>query len=139
MAEPTSLWPEVFDAVAASATVLAAFGGAIAAARYGRRANVKIRAEAYVLGDRTIVAVRPSVQAVGLFSLHIDGKDSAVVTVTEVVKGSEGLEDGASWTSNGIFENDDLVVSGETIRDDYADRRWPGQLKTHRLESFLWY
>ena len=108
-------WAELFEAIGASAAVLAALGGLVAALRYGRRANVEVQAHAYQLGTGIIIAVRPSVRAVGIFSLDMKGPGGAEVRVTEVLRKEEGLEDGESWPSMPIFKEEELVVSGETI------------------------
>ena len=112
--DQTPLWVEAFDAVGAAAAFLAAVGGATVAVLYGRRANVAITGTAHVAVGRIVVALRPSVRAVGVLSLHFAGVDGAQVEVTEVLAGPDGLDRGLTWERSAVF-GDDFVSAGETL------------------------
>jgi len=108
-------WLDPFVAAGATATVVAtAAAGGIALFR-GRKGTVVLTADAYLLAGRHVVAVRPSLHAVGVFRLNILQNDSAI-TVTEIlgVPGIAGLQEGRVWQTAAIF-GDSFVDAGEGL------------------------
>jgi len=107
-------WVDYFTAAGGSSAVLATAGGALASVRYGRKATVQIEATAHVAASGVILAVRPSVRALGVFSLRLKEDDGSTATVTEVWAAPDGLTDGRTWQSP-IFFGANTVGAGETI------------------------
>jgi len=107
-------WADVFSAAGATAAVAATVGGAIIAVRYGRKATAQVEATAHLASGTTIIAVRPSVRAVGVFRLVFRDEDGCIVTVTEVWTTPDGLADGRKWQSEAVF-GPSFVEAGETI------------------------
>ena len=78
-------------------------GGAVAYS-YGRRASASITAEAHLGRNRVILAARPVVKAVGIFTVNFHKEQGAVVRVTEVWADQAGeLHDGQYWLADGVF------------------------------------
>jgi hypothetical protein len=109
-----STWADAFSAAGALAAVAAAVGGAIVAIRYGRKATVEVTAEAVARGATVLLAVRPSVQASGVFRLRFPDGDGSRVRVTEVWTTEAGLADGRYWETSAVFGSSH-VEAGEKI------------------------
>lgn len=92
----------------------ATVGGAVIAERYGRKATAQIEGTAYEAAGATMVVVRPSVRAVGVFRLVFAGEDGSTVSVTEVWATPDGLASGRRWESSAVF-GPSFAEAGETI------------------------
>jgi hypothetical protein len=109
-----STWSDAFSAAGATAAVAATVGGAVVAVRYGRKATAQVEGDAHETAGTTIVVVRPSVRAVGVFRLVFAPGDGCSVSVTEVWVTPDGLADGRQWRSDAIF-GPSFVEAGETV------------------------
>jgi len=86
-----------FIAAGSTATVWAAFGGAAVAVWYGRKAEARLDANAHSAGDTVVLAVQPSVRAVGVFRFKFHEEDGSQITVTEMHTTVGGLRQGRMW------------------------------------------
>lgn len=78
-------------------------GGAVAYT-YGRRASASITAEAHLGATRVILAARPVVKAVGIFTVNFHHEQGAVVRVTELWVDEAGVfHDARYWVTAGVF------------------------------------
>jgi hypothetical protein len=109
-----STWSDAFSAAGATAAVAATVGGAVIAARYGRKATAQVEGTAYEAAGTAMVVVRPSVRAVGVFRLVLTDDDGCSVTVTEVWATPDGLSDGRQWRSEAVF-GPNFAEGGETV------------------------
>ena len=121
------LWLQIALLLGALATFVGAVTTFVLAARYGRKANVSIDAAAHERASRTIVAVHPSIRAVGVFSLRIEA-DSTWVTVTEVLRPFGGTaRDSRQWINKTIFATDADGKGGEEGVAVGEERVAPGE------------
>jgi hypothetical protein len=78
--------------------------GGVVAYTYGRRASASISAEAHLAAGSVVLATRPLIKAVGIFTVRFHEDQGAVVRVTEVyVDKAGGLHDARFWMADGVF------------------------------------
>jgi len=114
---PPDRWLNVMMGLGAVAAVLAFFGGAYLAARYGRRASVSISAVPHLIPDGVVVATRPVVKAVGVLKVKFHGPRGALVRVAEVYlapKEASGLKEGRHWEEVAVF-GEQFAEAGEEL------------------------
>jgi hypothetical protein len=108
-------WDNVLSNTASFFTIVAAFGGSVGAIFYGRKANATVTAAAQrTTAGSVILAVRPMVQATGLFKIRIRSPNQASVVVTEVLRSAQGPGFGKVWANKAVFAKDSLMP-GETL------------------------
>jgi hypothetical protein len=108
-------WDNVLTNTASFFTIVAAFGGSVIAIFYGRKANATVTAAAQrTTAGSIVLAVRPTVQATGLFKIRIQAPDQASVIVTEVLRSAQGPVFGKVWKNQAVFAKDSLMP-GETL------------------------
>lgn len=139
---PSDTWLNVVLGLAGLAAILAVVVGAVFTARYGRRASVSVSADVHRTAKSCAVVVRPSVKAVGVYTVRF--KDS-MVTVTEL----RVREDGSISTRDltpvvDVFGNayveggEELATSVyQPVQADESVVGWGARLEIHVAPRFL--
>ena len=110
-----------FVAAGAVATVLAFIVGLLVAIGYRHKATVTVSGELFVTDDVAVIAVRPSVNAVGPIKLRFADHDGAVVTVTPTLATESGTKSDHDATKKrdafppDEMENSQFISPGETL------------------------
>ena len=109
-------WLNVALGAAAIVTILGFAGGLYLAVRYGRRLSVSVTAEAYSTPSGVVLAVRPSVRAVGLFRVKLAKGTGATLKVTEMyIDNAPSLQGARHWIEADVY-GDSYVEGGEDLR-----------------------
>ena len=108
-------------AAGAVAALLGLVGGVVVAILYSRKATATVSAQAITVDSGSVIAVRPSVNAIGPFKLTFADSDGAVVQVTPVFATEKGTStDNDNAKIREAFPTDEtgkaqLVSPGETL------------------------
>ena len=114
-APPSDRWFTVVTGISAVGALAAVATGALFAVRYGRRASVEVTAKAHPRTGGVLVAVRPTVKAVGVFPVKFHKTRGAIIRVTELYVGGDGrILDARHWDQSNIF-GPEFVEPGETL------------------------
>lgn len=112
-------WANIFLSAGALAAVLGFTAGVILAILYSRKATAEVTADVHTTLNGTILAVRPSVAALGALKLQFEQQS---LEVSEVLRRAEGhgTEDGFTWPARPAFPADmrgkeQFVSPGETL------------------------
>jgi len=112
---PTPLtWVDYAEAAGALAAVLGLVGGVVLAISYGRKATATVAAELHDADGQHLLAVRPSICAVGVFRLRFVGPQGAQVRVNEILRTGGSLVDGLRFDAEAVF-GETFVDGGETL------------------------
>jgi hypothetical protein len=109
----------------AVAAVLGLAGGVLVAILYSRRATAIVSAELVITEHGSIIAVRPSVNAIGPFKLKFADSDGAVVHVTSVQ-----ATDSGTYSDDENAKNRDAFPTDEKGKAQFVS---PGEILTTSL------
>ncbi len=121
----------VLTELAAVCAILAFLGGLVVGFLYSRKAIATVSAEVHATDEGTVVAVRPSVKALGPFTFRFKDEDGAVAQVTPMLATEKGADpDDENAIKRNAFpydeeDNPQSVAPGETLTSSLIFRVEP--------------